>query len=163
MSTAKRQVEITVNLPNDPVAMGRLTAIVGACGTDVLAACSYDSNDGAVVMLVADDAARTLRALEGTGFKWRQNSVLLVEIPKKHGIAALLGAKLTAAQIRILHSYSFRSEKNQEYVVFKTTDDNRAFYLLEVGSLVHELAAAKSWRQTIEFPFEQADVEPQAA
>ena len=163
MSTVKRQVEIMVNLPNDPVAMGRLMAIAGSCGTEVLAACSYYSSEGAAVMLVTNEATRMVRALEGTGFKCKRDSVLLVEIPEKPGLAALLGAKLAAAGIRILHTYSFRSEDNREHVVFKTSDDNRAFYLLEVESLVHELAAAKSWRQTVEIPFEEVHAEPQAA
>ena len=52
MSTVRKQVEITVNLPNDPASMGQLMATAGSCGAEVLAACSYYSYDGAVVMLV---------------------------------------------------------------------------------------------------------------
>jgi hypothetical protein len=163
MSTVKRQVEITVHVSNDPASMGRLMATTGSCGAEVLAACSYYSYDGAVVMLVTDDATRTVRALESAGFKCKADSILLVEIPDKPGIAALLGAKLAAAGIRILYSYSFRSENDQGYVVFKTTDDNRAFYLLEVESLVHELAAAKSWHRLAEVRFDEQEAEPQAA
>ena len=162
MSTVKRQVEITVNLSNEPALMGRLMATAGSCGAEVLAACSYYSYDGAVVMLVTDDADRTLRALEGAGFSCKCDSVLLVEIPDEPGIAALLGVKLTAAGIRVLYSYLFRSEDTQGYVVFKTTDDNRAFYLLEVESLVHELAAAKSWQRAVESQFEEHAL-PEAA
>jgi hypothetical protein len=163
MSTVKRQVEITVNLSNEPALMGRLMATAGSCGAEVLAACSYYSYDGAVVMLVTDDADRTLRALEDAGFKCKRDSVLLVEIPDEPGIAAVLGARLSAARIRVLYSYSFRSENNHGYMVFKTTDDYRAFYLLEVESLVHELAAAKSWRRALVSQFEEQHALPEAA
>jgi hypothetical protein len=163
MATVKRQVEITVNLSNEPALMGRLMATAGSCGAEVLAACSYYSYDGAVVMLVTDDAARTFRALEEAGFRCKRDSVLLVEIPDEPGIAMLLGARLSAAGIRVLYSYSFRSENDQGYMVFKTIDDNRAFYLLGVEALVHELAAAKSWRRALESQFEEQPALPEAA
>jgi hypothetical protein len=159
----KRQIEITVHVSNEPASMGRLMANAGACGSEVLAACSYYSYDGAVVMLVTEDTARTLHALEDAGFKCKRDWVLLVEIPDKPGLASLLGARLTAAGIRVLYSYSFRSEKDHGYVVFKTTDDSRAFYLLEVEALVHELAIAKRWRQQIEAHIEEQETVPQAA
>ena len=162
MSTVKKQVEITVRLDNEPTAMGRLMAAVATCGAEVLAASSYCSYDGAVVMLITDDEPRTSLALTAAGFDCRQDSVLLVQIPEKPGLAPLLGAKLIAAGIQVLYSYSFRSD-NQGYVVFKTTDDSRAFYLLEVEALVHELAAAKSWRGTEIIPFEEEEVQVQAA
>jgi hypothetical protein len=163
MSAVKKQVEITVHVSNDPASMGRLMATTASCGVEVLAACSYYSYDGGIVMLVTDDAARTMHALEHAGFKCKADSVLLVEIPNKPGIGTLLGAKLTGAGIRILYSYSFRSANDQGYIVFKTTDDHRAFYLLEVESLVHELAAAKSWRRFAEVRLDEQEAEPQAA
>ena len=163
MSTVTRQIEITVNLSNEPALMGRLMATAGSCGAEVLAACSYYSYDGAVVMLVTDDAARTLRALEGAGFECKRDSVLLVEIPDEPSIAALLSARLSAAGIRVLYSYSFRSEGGRGYAVFKTTDDHRAFYLLEVESLVHELAVAKSWRRALESQLDERHALPEAA
>ena len=138
-------------------------ATAGSCGTEVMAACSYWSHGGTVIMLVTEDALRTTRALEMAGFKCRTNSIVLVETPDKPGLAALLGAKLTAAGINVLYSYSFRSERNQSYVVFKATDDDRAVYMLEVEGLIHDLAAAKRWRPSIVTRVPDMDPEPQAA
>jgi len=163
MSTVKKQIEIAVHLPNEPTAMGRLMASVAGCGAEVLAACSYCSYDNTVMMLVTDDAPRTLRALTVAGFDCRQDSVLLVEVPEKPGLAALLGAKLAAAGIHVLYSYSSISENRREYVVFKTNDESRALCLLKVESLVHHLAAAKSWRPAALASLAEEDAERQAA
>jgi hypothetical protein len=149
MASVTRQVEITVRITSEPAALGKLMAVVGSCGAEVLAACSYWDHAGTVMMLVTDDAVRTTRALGAAGFQCRSNPILLIETPDKPGLAARLGVKLSAAGIGVLHSYAFRSDRNRSYVVFKTADDDRAMYLLEVDALIHELAAAKAWRQPV--------------
>ena len=163
MSTVSKQVEIMVRVANGPAALGHLLAVTSSCGTEVLAACSYWDQTGAVVMLVAEDALRAVRALEAAGFKWKSNEIVLVETPDKPGLAASLGVKLTSAGIHVLYSYAFRSGRDQSYVVFKTTDDDRAMYLLEVEAMIHDLAAAKSWRPPAESNIEELDTASQVA
>ena len=146
MTGATRQIEITVRSRGRPATLGRLMAITVSCGAEVLAACSYWDDTGPVVKLVTEDALRTKRALESAGFECRSNTVVLVETPDKPGLPALLAGKLNVAGIGVLYYYSFQSEENRSYVVVKTSDDDRAIYLLEVEALIHELAAAKCWR-----------------
>ena len=145
MWTAAKQVEITVRVANGPASLGRLIAVASSCGTELLAACSYWDQAGAVVMLVAEDALRAKRTLEGEGFKCKANEVVLVEMPDIPGLAPLLGAKLTSAGIHVLYSYAFRSGGDRSYVVFKTSNDDRAVYFLEFEALVESLTAAKRW------------------
>jgi hypothetical protein len=81
---------------------------------------------------------------------------VMVEMPHKPGLAAVFGSRLAADGVAVLYSYSFRSERGRAYVVFKTTDDTRAVYTLELCALIHELAAAKSWRAPAEADREES-------
>lgn len=147
MIGATQQIEITVRTVNQPALMGKLMAITVSCGSEVLAACSYWDGSETVVKLVTESAVRTLNALRAAGFECRSNPVVLVEVPDKAGVAEFLSDKLLGAGLNILHTYSFRSDRDLDYVVFKTTDDHRAVYILEVEALIHGLASVKNWRQ----------------
>ena len=156
MASVTRQIEITVRMANEPAALGRLMAVAGTCGVEILAAGSYWDRTGALMMLVTDDARRTTRALAAAGFECKSNPILLVEAPDEPGLAARLGATLSAAGIGVVFSYAFRSERNLSYVVFKTTDDERALQLLEVETLIHGWASAKRSPQPAAAAIEEA-------
>jgi hypothetical protein len=163
MMGATRQTEITVRAASQPAILSRLMATTACCGSEVLAACSYSDGAATVVKLVTQDARRTANALRAAGFECKSNPVILVETPNKPGLTATLGAKLTGAGINILYSYSLQSESHQTCLVFKTTDDDRAIYVLEVDALIHDLAAAKSWRPPSEALAGGFRAEPEAA
>src|SRR5258706_10760830 len=94
------QFEITVRATGGSGGLGRLMATTASCGADVLAAHSYWDGVSTVVLLVTQDAPRTMRALEGAGYKCKKTPVVLVVTPNKPGLAALLGVKLKAAGIK---------------------------------------------------------------
>ena len=160
---ASRQIEITVRTASQPAILGRLMATSVSCGSEVLAACSYWDGAATVVRLVTQDAQRTANALRAAGFECKSNPIVLVEIPDKPGLTAAIGARLTGAGIRILYSYSLQSEGGRTRAVFKTTDDDRAIYMLEVDALIHDLAAAKTWRPVSQALVEKHRFEPEAA
>ena len=143
MANVTQHAELIVRIANDPASLGKLMAVVGSCGVEILAACSYWDHAGAVMMLVTNDTQRTIRALAAAGFECKSSRILLVEARDKPGLAAWLGSKLLAADIGVVYSYTFRSERNLSYLVFKTTDDDRAMDLLGFEALLHELAEAK--------------------
>ena len=142
MIGATRQIQITVSTSSQPALLGRLMASVASCGAEVLVASSHWDGPTTTVWLVTQDAARTGRALNAAGFNCDLEFVVLVEGPDKPGAARRLVERLTAAGIRVLLSYAFRSENHRSYVILKTSDDDRAIYLLEVDALIHQLAEA---------------------
>lgn len=146
MITVSRRVELTVRSASDSVSLSRLISVTGSCGVGVLAARSYWDGHETVMMLVTEDDARTARALNAAGFTCQATSVVLVSAPDQPGQAALLGAKLSTAGINVLYAYSSRSDDDRIRIVFRTSDDKQAAYLLELDDLVHDLAAAKSLR-----------------
>ena len=149
MLNATRQVEITVRSGRDPATLSRLMATIGSCGTEVLAACSYWDGFDSVMMFVPEQEAIAIRALEAAGFKCMTHLIVLVETPDQPGLAAALGGKLTYVGIEVLYSYSSPRECDRAYVVFKTTNDFRAMYVLEADALIHDVAAAKNCREPI--------------
>lgn len=146
MTGASRQVQITVRASNQPSLLARLMAITTSCGAEVLVATSHWDGSGMVVNLVTEDATRTGRALTAAGFECEAQFVVLVEIPDKPGLAAMMAERLESVGVRVLHSYAFRSDNHRSYVVFQTSDDDRATYLLEVDALIHHLAASQRSR-----------------
>ncbi len=150
MTGATRQIQITVRASNQPALLARLMAITTSCGAEVLAASSHWDGSGTVVNLVTEDAVRTGRALAAAGFACESHFVVLVETPDKPGLPAMLAERLEAVGIDVLHSYAFRSDNHRSYVVFQTSDDDRAIYLLEVDALIHHLAAAQRWHPSSE-------------
>jgi hypothetical protein len=150
MTGATRQLEITVRSIAHPSTLARLMAITVSCGAEVLAACSYWDSTAAVVNLVTEDPSRTMQALEEAGFTCRSCPVVLVEMPDKPGLPTLIANKLIDAGIRVHEFYSLHADRNHAHAVYKTSDDDRAIYVIEVDALIHDLAAAKSWRQPAE-------------
>jgi hypothetical protein len=163
MIGATRQIEITVRTTNQPSLMSKLIAITVSCGSEVLAASSFWDGNETVVKLVTEDAFRTTRALQAAGFNCHSNPIVLVETPDKPGLSEFLSEKLVSAGVNILYSYSFRSDRELTYIVFKTTDDERAIYLLEVEALIHGLAAAVNWREPFTKELREAHAVKQAA
>ena len=147
MIGATLQVEITVRTITQPSLLGKLIAITVSCGAEVLAASSHWDGSNTVVKLVTEDALRTTHALEAAGFACKSSPVVLVEAPDKPGLPDFLRGKLSIAGINVIYTYSFRSDGGLTYVVFKTTDDIRAIYILEVEALIRGLAAAGNWRR----------------
>src|SRR6266404_1412372 len=147
MIGATLQVEITVRTITQPSLLGKLIAITVSCGAEVLAASSHWDGSNTVVKLVTEDARRTTHALEAAGFDCESNPVVLVETPDKPGLPEFLRGKLANAGVNVIYSYLFQSDGGLTYVVFKTTDDLRAIYILEVEALIHGLATAMNWRR----------------
>ncbi len=148
MIGATRQIEITIRTINQPTLLGRLIAITVSCGAEVLAASSYWDGGETVVKLVTEDALRTTHALEAAGFDCKSIPVVLVEVPDKPGLPEFLTGRLIREGVNVLYTYSFRSDRELNYLVFKTTDDDRAIYTLEVEALIHGLAATRNWRES---------------
>lgn len=131
MPRVRKEVELAIRLGNEPGALGRVLSTVAARDINVLAYCSYTDRDDSVVLLVTDDAFEAKRALATAGFTCRANSVVVVGATDQVGGAALLGARLGFAGIDILYSYASSSGSSQFVAVFKTSNDQRAIFVLE--------------------------------
>ncbi len=137
MAKARKEVELSVRIGDNPGSLGKALAIVASRGVNVLAYCSYNDWNESVVMLVTDNAVDAKRVLEEAGFHVTANSVVLVGASDQIGAAAKLGAALGDDGIDIIYSYASSCGGNNFFAVFKTSDDDRAIRVLE----------AKAWAQ----------------
>ena len=131
MAKARKEIELSVHIGNVPGGLGKVLATVAGHGVNVLAYCSYNDRNEAVVMLVTNDALEAKRALEGAGFPCKADSVVLVGATDRVGAAAKLGASLGDAGIDILYSYASSSGNDEFFAVFKTADDDQAIRVLD--------------------------------
>ena len=128
---ASECIELVVRLDQDQDTPGAALGTLMARGLRVLAYSLHRDCSGEKLLLVAEDSWRARRILEQAGFLCRSDAVALVESPRRVGVAAQLGARLTMAGIGVIHSYVSWSEGENVFLVFKTTDNRRA--LRELG------------------------------
>jgi len=141
-----RPIEIAVHLNGKPAAVGKVMVVATAPNVEILASCFYWGRNGAVVRLVTADPQKTAQALTSAGFQCQTDSVLLIGLQKKPGVAAQTGVQLAVAGIDMLYSYVSWSERNQAFAVFKTADDDRALRVLQVNALVEDLTREQTCR-----------------
>ena len=99
-------------------------------GVKILAQCSFTDWNGTTLLLVVEDDLIGRHALEATGFRYRTESVVLVETSRRVGSAAQLGQSLASAGIDIVYSYVASSENDRLVAVFKTVNDDEAVRVL---------------------------------
>jgi hypothetical protein len=142
---ARKETEIVVHLKNEPASIGEVTVAATSPNVEILASCFYWQRNGAVVRLVSEDPARTAQALARAGFQYQTDSVLLIGLQERPGIAARTGLLLATAGIAVSYSYVSRTDRHKAFAVFKTTDDDRALRLLQTTALVEEMRRRKAW------------------
>lgn len=130
MLQARRRVELTVRLGNEPGALGRVLAVLGGHAINLLAYCTYTEPQGGVGLLVSEKPLKAKAALTAAGYRCRSNSVILASAADQVGSVAVIGTRLGLAGVNILYSYASSTGADQFYAVFKTNDDQRALTVL---------------------------------
>jgi len=136
--------ELAVRTPIAPTELGNLLATVAAACVETLASCLYHERDCAVMLLVTDDPLRTTAELRVAGFRVSVSDVVLVHAPYEPRLAMQLSRQLSAAAIGVLYSYVSWTEAHRAYLVFRTTDNDRAVRLLREEMLVHKVVPAST-------------------
>jgi hypothetical protein len=144
MSIAHREVELTVRIGYEPTEMSAVGIIAWQPDVEVLAMRSYCSQDGVVLLLVTTNPRKASRVLEAAGFQCRSNPIVLVGPLCRSGLASLIWTELAVLGIDVLYSYTSRIEAGSQYLVFKTTDDERAMQALEVNANVRSVTRPKT-------------------
>ncbi len=143
MSIAHREVELTVRIGHEPTEMSAVGIIAWQPDVEVLAMRSYCSQDGVVLLLVTTNPRKAAHVLEAAGFQCKSNPIVTVGPLYRSGLASLIWTELAVLGIDVLYSYASRIEDGSQYLVFKTTDDERAMRALEVSATVRSVAQPK--------------------
>ena len=146
MSILRREIELAVQVGDEPTEMGAVEIIAWQPGIEVLAMRSYCGPDGVVLLLVTTNSRKASQVLEAAGFRCKSNPVILVGPLRRSGLAALIWTELAVLGIDVLYSYTSRIGAGHQYLVFKTADDNRALQALEAKAGVRDVTQANSWQ-----------------
>ena len=130
MPIARRQTEISARIGDEPPEVSAMAVIAWYPDVEVFAMRSYSNRDGVVLLLVTTNAAKISHVLTAAGFHCEVNPVILIGPLDRPGWAAPIGVRLANAGIDVLSFYASHKEPDRRYLVFKTSDDDRAIQVL---------------------------------
>jgi hypothetical protein len=145
MSAIRREIELRVRMGNEPTETSAVGIIGWQPDVEVLAMRSYCDRDGVVLLLVTTNPRKACHLLESAGFRCKSNPVLLLGPVHRYALASMVGTELAPLGIEVLYSYASRIGAGHEYLVFKTTEDDRAMRALEVSARIRDVTQVKSW------------------
>jgi hypothetical protein len=146
MSIIRREIELAVRIGHEPTEMSAVGIIAWHPDVEVLVMRSYCDQDGVVLLLVTTNPQKASQVLEAAGFQCKCNPVLLVGPLHRSALAVAIGTELSTLGIEVLYSYASSNGASHHYLVFKTTEDDRACQALEVSTCIQEAVPIKSWR-----------------
>jgi hypothetical protein len=144
MSIARRETEISVLIGAEPPEISATAVMAWYPKIKVFTMRSYCNRDGVVLLLVTTDAVRTSQVLEAAGFQCVARPVVLIGPINRSGWADPIGLELAYAGIEVQYSYTSHRERDRHYLVFKTSDDDRAIQVLTTGPAFQSLASSDS-------------------
>jgi hypothetical protein len=146
MSIIRREIELAVRIGDEPTEMSAVGIIAWHTDVEVLAMRSYCDRNGVVLLLVTTNPRKASRVLEASGFHCQSNPVLLVGPLHRGAVAATIGTELAVLGIEVVYSYTCRIEGGHQYLVFKTSEDDRALQALEASTCIRGATQVKSWQ-----------------
>jgi hypothetical protein len=144
MSIARRETEISVRIDHEPYKPSATTVIARYPDIEVFTMRSYCNRDGVVLLLVTTDAVKTSHVLTVAGFQCEIGPVILIGPINRSGWAEPVGTELANAGIEVVYSYTSHKDRDRHYLVFKTSDDDRAIQVLTTGPALQSLVGSDS-------------------
>ena len=128
METAK---QITVFLENKPGRLANILSELAREKVNITALSVMDRHEHSVLRLVADDAGKAMRAIQGVNTPCTETDVLLVELRNQPGALAHVCEVLAAEHIHIDYAYCSSGGRNGKvYGIFKVTNLEKAMRVL---------------------------------
>jgi hypothetical protein len=141
MSIARQEIEIAVLVGHEPAGTSATAVIAKHSDIEVFTMRSYCNQAGIVLLLVTTNAVKTSHVLKVAGFHCQVEHVVLIGPLNRSGWTVPLGIELAEVGIKVLHSYTSHRERHRHYLVFKTSDNNRAIQVLTTGPAFQLLAS----------------------
>jgi hypothetical protein len=141
MSIARQETEIAVLVGHEPAGASATAVIAKYPDIEVFTMRSYCNHDGIVLLLVTTNATKTSHVLKAAGFHCQVEHVVLIGPLNRSGWTVPLNIELAEVGIEVLHSYTSHRERHRHYLVFRTSDNDRAIQVLTTGPAFQLLAS----------------------
>jgi len=125
-----KETELHVITPNETGILGRVLGTLANAGINLRALCAYSEEDKGHFLLVTSANKKAEKALKAMGFEVTTNEIVTVLTSDRIGAGAEIGALLGNAVIDIEYCYGTSSEVGKALLVFKTSDNKKAFETL---------------------------------
>ena len=129
MANAVKLKQLSFTLPDKIGLLSEVTAFITAAKINIEAICAYGMGDEGYFMIITDNNAKAKKVIANMGAEVKTEDVIAVEVPNKMGQLQQVAKKISDAGIDI--SYIYGSPVKQKMtLIFKTTDDKKAFKAL---------------------------------
>ena len=127
MHNIASETELHVITPNEPGILGRVLGTLANAGVNMRALSVFAHEDEGHFRLLTSDNKKAEAALRSLGYKVTVNKIVVVEISDRIGAGAEIGALLGTAVIDIEYCYGSSSGKGTALLVFKTSNNKKAY------------------------------------
>ena len=123
--------QYSVFLENRVGALADLCKLISDRSINLLAICAIDTIEEAVLRVVPDNEAETLKALKEGGFQAIETTVYLITLDNVPGATGTVATKLAEGGVNISYIYaSAHPEGNKAYLVLRTHQMDEAEKIL---------------------------------
>jgi len=126
----KKETELHVITPNETGILGRVLGTLANAGINLRALCAYSEEDKGHFLLITSENKKAEKALKAMGFEVTTNDIVTIQISDRIGAGAEIGALLGNAVIDIEYCYGTSAGVGKALLVFKTSDNQKAFETL---------------------------------
>ena len=114
--------QFTIALENRPGAVAEIAKILGDAKVNILALLGSSQGIAGIVQLVAEDARRAKKALNGAGLTYAETTAEEYELPNRPAALAEYLAKLAAKGINLNSIYTTTPKDGKKAVVVYSVD-----------------------------------------
>jgi hypothetical protein len=131
---AKKCKQFSVFLENRVGALAEICKLISDNSINLLAICAVDTVEEAVLRIVAEDEAGTLKSLKKAGFNPVATDVFLIELDNTPGATGTIASQLASAGINIDYIYASAHPMGKKaYLVLRTHQVAEAENILKGG------------------------------
>ncbi len=130
MHKVEEENELQVTTPNEPGILGRVLGTMANAGVNVRCLLAFSEEKKGHFRLITSDNKKAEKALRTLGYKVKTNKVIVVEVGDRIGSGAEVGALLGNAVIDIDYCYGTSAGLGRAVLVFKTSNQKKAFATL---------------------------------
>jgi len=121
------ETELRVITPNEPGILGRVLGTLANSGVNLKALNARADESRGIFLILTSDNSKAEKCLKALGYEVSTNSVVTVTIENRVGSGSEIGALLGNAIIDIDHCYGSSAGIEKALLVFKTSDNKKAF------------------------------------
>jgi len=127
----KIETELEVLTPNEPGILGRVLVTLANSGVNLKALNAYAGKDKGVFLILTTNNKKAEKCLKALGYEVKTNQVVTVLIDDRIGAGSEIGALLGNAVIDIEYCYGSSAGAGNALLVFKASDNKKAFDTLK--------------------------------